>query len=284
MRTAVRRKCITQSNMCSLCSQRVWGFLFELRRGSINAMIGFFDSGSGGLSVLAALRRRAPMADAVYFGDTAHMPFGVRPAEELVALADAGMRTLRMFGAQEIVAACNTVSAHVLSNSAYGARVIEMTGPAARALKSHAGKRVLLLSTPATVISGIYERALDGIVHLEQLPVSTLASAIELEESPVAIRSIIRRALMPLRGNQYDIILLGCTHFPFARDIIEEESQALFGPITLMDPAEAVAQEAAAEFSTLGSGTTFFYLSQDSDTFRRRVSELFPRNAVTRVL
>lgn len=259
-------------------------WVLGLWRGSIVRMIGFFDSGSGGLSVLAALRRRAPLADAVYFGDTAHVPYGIRPQAELIQLADAGMRTLRMFGAQEIVAACNTVSPHVLTGSAYGARVIEMTGPAAHALKPHAGKRVLLLSTPATAISGIYERALDGLVQLETLPISSLAGAIELEESPIAIRSIVRRSLMPLRGRQFDIVLLGCTHFPFARAIIEEEAEALFGRVMLMDPAEAVAQEAAAEFSTLGSGTTYFYLSRDSDTFRRRVEEMFPANAVTRVL
>lgn len=251
---------------------------------SIRCMIGFFDSGSGGLSVLAALRRHAPLADAVYFGDTAHAPYGLRDQSELAVLADKGMQTLRAFGAQEIIAACNTVSPHFLDGAAYGARVIEMTRPARKALEPHRGKRVLVLSTPATAISGIYERALDGLVAVDMLPIPALAGAIELDESEISVRSIVRRALMPLRGKQYDIVLLGCTHFPFVQDMIEEETQALFGPLHVMDPADAVAREAVARFTTYGTGSTYLYLSRDSDIFRKRVQSLFPMKSHVRVL
>lgn len=248
-------------------------------------MIGFFDSGIGGLSVLAALRRHAPHADAVYYGDTRRGAGSAgHPEGQLGLIAAEGLRTLRMFGAQEIVSASDTVAPHELAQASFGARVIEMTGPAARALKPHAGKRVLLMATPATVITGIYERALTPIVSLEQLPISNLASAIEFGESDNAVRSMVRKALLGLSGKKFDIVLLGCTHFPFIRAILEEEIWAHLGAVEIMDPADAVAREAAAQFVTEGSGASFFYLSQDSDIFRSRVEAMFPQHAPVRVL
>lgn len=248
-------------------------------------MIGFFDSGIGGLSVLSALRRHAPHADAVYFGDTLHGAGSAgHPEEALGKMAAEGLARLRMFGAQEIVSASDTVAPAELARAGHGARVIEMTGPAARALQPHRGKRVLLMATPATVVTGIYERVLSPLVELEQLPVSNLASAIEFDESDATIRSIVRKALLPLSGQHYDVVVLGCTHFPFVHDILEEEILGHLGAVEIMDPSDAVAREAAAQFVTAGSGASYFYLSQESDIFRKRVEALFPHNAQVRVL
>jgi glutamate racemase len=248
-------------------------------------MIGFFDSGIGGLSVLAALRRHAPHADAVYYGDTLRGAGSAgHPEEALARIATEGLQTLRMFGAQEIVSASDTVAPAELVHASLGARVIEMTGPAARALQPHRGKRVLLLATPATVITGIYERVLQPIVELEQLPISNLASAIEFDEGDASVRSIVRRALMPLGGRKFDIVVLGCTHFPFVRDIMEEEILSHLGAVEIMDPADAVAKEVSTQFVTAGSGSSYFYLSQDSDIFRKRVEAMFPQKTQVRVL
>lgn len=256
-----------------------------LRHVSIGTMIGFFDSGIGGLSVLAALRRHAPHADAVFYGDTLRGAESAgHPAEQLQEIASEGLRMLRGFGAQEIVSASDTVSPTVLSRASLGARVVEMTGPTARALQPHRGKRVLLMATPATVVTGIYERALAPIVELEQLPVSQLASAIEFDESDTAVRSIIRRALMPMNGRQFDVVVLGCTHFPFVRDIMQEEILGHLGAVEIMDPADAVAKEVSQQFVTAGTGSSYFYLSQDSDVFRKRVDALFPNRVQVRVL
>lgn len=244
-------------------------------------MIGLFDSGSGGLSVLRAMKKRKPKSDVVYFGDVKHAPYGVRPLDELTRLATDGMKTLRVFGAQEIVSACNSVSPIVLAQGAEGARVIEMTRPAARAMRRHAGGRVLLIATPATVNSRIYESAFGGMVILHQQPVSDLAGAIEFGARPDKIREIVRGTLQERWGQKYDYLFLGCTHYPFASSIIEEEARAVFGDITLIDPADAVAEEAERQFNTNGSGAMYFKMSQDSDYFRRRVAELFPEHEHT---
>lgn len=239
-------------------------------------MIGLFDSGSGGLSVLRAVRKRSPDADVVYFGDIKHAPYGTREAHELVHLATNGLRTLRMFGAQEIVSACNTVSPHVLSHGAEGADVIEMTRPAARGMRQYAGGKVLLLATPATVSARIYESAFGGMVILHQHAIHDLAGAIEFGAHEDKIRDIVRGEFQKRWGESFDHVFLGCTHYPFARHIIEEEAQAAFGTLSIIDPAESVAEEAGRRFETRGSGSIYFRASQDSEHFRRRVQELFP--------
>jgi glutamate racemase len=239
-------------------------------------MIGLFDSGSGGLSVLKAVRARNPKADVVYFGDIMHAPYGVRPQHELVHLATNGLRTLRMFGAQEIVSACNTVAPTVLRHGAEGADVIEMTRPAARGMRQYAGGKVLLLATPATVTSRIYENTFGGMVILHQHPIRDLAGAIEFGAHDDKIRDIVRSEFQKRWGQNFDHVFLGCTHYPFARHIIEEEARAAFGTISILDPAESVAEEADRRFDTNGSGSIYFRASQDSEHFRRRIEELFP--------
>ena len=102
-------------------------------------MIGIFDSGIGGLSVLAKIREKAPNADIIYFGDTANAPYGTRPLSELKVLTESAVEFLLSQGARDIVSACNSVSAFMtLSESGFLAQVplsiIEMTRPTIRAL------------------------------------------------------------------------------------------------------------------------------------------------------
>lgn len=89
---------------------------------------------------------------------------------------------------------------------------------------------------------------------------------------------------MPLGGRKFDIVVLGCTHFPFVRDIMEEEILSHLGAVEIMDPADAVAKEVSTQFVTAGSGSSYFYLSQDSDIFRKRVEAMFPQKTQVRVL
>jgi glutamate racemase len=238
-------------------------------------MIGIFDSGSGGLSVLHALRAKAPKADIVYFGDIAQAPYGPLSQEKLAALVQAGMGRLAQHGATEIIAACNSVAFSVLAGAAGHDRVIEMTRPTARMMRGYAGERVLLLATQATVESGIYREALWSIVALDELPVPELAGAIEREKDDGEIADIIRTALQTKAGNAYDKILLGCTHYPLVREAIEAEAAPLFPGATLLDPADAVAEEALQRFACGGSGSVQFLISRDSHAFRNRVAPMF---------
>lgn len=238
-------------------------------------MIGIFDSGSGGLSVLHALRAKAPKADIVYFGDIGNAPYGSRSQEELATLVKAGMGRLAEKGATEIIAACNSVAFSVLAGAAGHDRVIEMTRPTARMMRAYAGERVLLLATQATVESGIYREALWSIVALDELPVPELAGAIEREQPAERITAIIRDAMQARKGNTYDKMLLGCTHYPLVADEIAAVANDLFPGATLLDPADAVADEAVQRFACEGQGSIQFLISRDSHGFRNRVAPMF---------
>ncbi|NQV90281.1 aspartate/glutamate racemase family protein, partial [Candidatus Uhrbacteria bacterium] len=126
-------------------------------------MIGLFDSGVGGLSVLKELRAKAPEADILYFGDIANAPYGPKTTEELVVLTIRAMSILRERGVNQFVAACNSVSVSVIQPivSMFGeapGHIIEMVGPSARTVKKTAHEKILVIATEATVRSGLYER------------------------------------------------------------------------------------------------------------------------------
>ena len=249
--------------------------------GYSTSMIGLFDSGSGGLSVLTALRRRAPRADICYFGDIVHAPYGERDAEELATLTRHGIARLVDAGASEIVSACNSVSLSVLMGAAGDNPVIEMTRPTAHALRAHAGKRMLLIATPATIRSRIYKDAIGVTISLDELPISGLAGAIEFNTPTDEIQRIVHEAFISKKEKEYDGLILGCTHYPLIRSVIEQESAEIFGPLVIIDPAEAVAEEIIRRFDVRGDGLMQFLLSQDSQVFRNRVAELFPASSYT---
>jgi len=244
-------------------------------------MIGLFDSGSGGLSVLTALRKRAPNADVVYFGDIANAPYGIRTPDDLKALTEKGVRLLLDTGATEIVSACNSVSYSVLAGAAHDARVIEMTRPTAHMMRAHAGKCMLLIATPATIAARIYKDALGVTVILDELSIPELAGAIELGAPEGELKRIVRNAFRLREGNRYDGIILGCTHYPLVRNVIEECAKEAFGNTEIIDPAVAVAEDAVQRFDVSGSGTVRFLLSKDSQVFRNRINELFPDGRYT---
>lgn len=238
-------------------------------------MIGIFDSGSGGLSVLSALRKQAPKADIVYFGDIANAPYGGKSPDELAALVQNGMRVLAEHSATEIIAACNSIAFSVLAGAAGHERLIEMTRPTARMMRAFAGERVLLLATQATINAGIYRDALWSIVDLDELPIPELAGAIEDEKTAVEITAIVRAALLKKTGKIYEKVLLGCTHYPLVGGTIEREMRGLFPQAQIIDPAEAVAREAVERFDCEGSGTVTFLISKDTHAFRNRIAPLF---------
>ena len=148
-------------------------------------------------------------------------------------------------------------------------------------LRSRAGARMLLLATLATIESRMYPNAIGVTVLLDELPISGLAGAIEFGAPEEEVQKIVREAFLKRRGKKYDAVILGCTHYPLARGVIEREVADIFGPIEIIDPAEAVAEEVMRRFDVEGSGKTRFLISKDPDMFRKRVSELFPASSYT---
>ena len=243
-------------------------------------MIGVFDSGSGGLTVLAAIREAMPSADILYFGDIRNAPYGEKTQSELAALTEADIRFLQSRGATSIVSACNSVSAS-LAVSLFDTldlpsdRLIEMVGPTVSRFRDR-DERVLLAATPATVRSGIYQNGFRMVgKELAVVAIPGLAGAIEFGAPEAEQERIIRDALAGVLLDRFGTLALACTHYPLARRAFE---RATAGALALFDPAEAVAERARRAFGAreTGEGVLRFVISRDSAPFRARIAEFFP--------
>lgn len=234
-------------------------------------MIGIFDSGSGGLTVLKEIRTRLPNADIIYFGDIKNAPYGIKTSDELVALTAQSIELLQKRGAHDIVSACNSVSA-ALAVSVPPENIIEMIEPTVSSFKDFAG-RILLTATPATINAGIYQNAFRAIgKEVATLAIPNLAGAVEFGTSDAEVEQIIREAFQSVDTSTFDTLILGCTHYPLVKDVFER----LFARLTIMDPAVAVAERVKEKMgeSDAGVGCTHFLISQDSAYFRDRVANL----------
>ena len=212
--------------------------------------IGVFDSGVGGLSVLAELRRLLPHEDFVYCADSAHCPYGGRPVAEIRALTARSTDFLRAGGAKLIVVACNTASAAGLGalRARYGPAlpVVGLVPAVKPAVALTRSRTIGVLATPATLGGTL----LDDVVArfatpagVRVLPVAApgLVEAVEAgaENSP-ATRARLESVLAPLQAAGADVLVLGCTHYPFLRAAIA----AVAGPgLTLVDSGLGVARQ-----------------------------------------
>ncbi|MFM2374229.1 MAG: hypothetical protein RLZZ234_224 [Candidatus Parcubacteria bacterium] len=243
-------------------------------------MIGIFDSGIGGLSVARVIRREFPSADILYFGDTKNAPYGEKSPDELARLTVEGLRLLHARGATSVVSACNSVSTS-LAVSLLDAfdmpadAVIEMVGPTVASLREVEGK-ILLVATTATVRSGIYQNAFRMVgKDIDAIAVPGLAGAIERGASREEQDGIVRAALAGMPQGEYQVLILGCTHFPFARASFE----AFLGPdVAIVDPAEPVAARVLKRFwpREVGEGKSTFLVSMDTPAFREAIATCFP--------
>jgi len=240
-------------------------------------MIGIFDSGSGGLTVLKAIREVLPSADIVYLGDIARAPYGSRSREELSRFTMEALMYLEKRGATSIVSACNSVSAS-LALSLFDTleteprHIIEMVGPTVSAFRSTT-ERLLLVATPATIDSGVYQNAFTMIgVRCTFVAIPELAAAIEFGESDERLETLMREALEPFEDT-YDTLILACTHYPLVSQIFAR----VVPHIDMIDPAFLVAERAERRLwpREAGEGKLVFCVTKETEPFRRRVAALF---------
>lgn len=240
-------------------------------------MIGIFDSGSGGLTVLKAIREQIPSADILYFGDIKNAPYGSKSNRELSVLTVHAIEFLQKHGAGSIVSACNSVSAS-LAVSLFDAlslapdHLIEMVGPTVSSFKN-SSSRLLLVATPATINSEIYQNAFHMIgKEIETIAIPDLAAAIEFGKSEEEIEHIIREAFKNVQISNFDVLILACTHYPLVIEIFRR----ILGEINIFDPAIAVGDRVKRQLwpSEVGDGTMHFIISKDSQPFRDRVALL----------
>jgi glutamate racemase len=212
-----------------------------------NRPIGIFDSGVGGLTVMAAITQLLPSENLIYFGDTAHVPYGSKSREVVTGFSTAIASFLTAQNVKMIVVACNTASAFALPalKRKFNVPVLGVIEPGSKqAVATTRNGRIGVIGTEGTVTSKSYSRA---IFRLHK-PAEVFAQACPLfvpfvEEGwldhPV-IRQVAREYLAPLIKNNIDTLVLGCTHYPLIDKVIRD---AAGGKITLIDSAAATARE-----------------------------------------
>ncbi|MCX8043127.1 MAG: glutamate racemase [Desulfobacterota bacterium] len=233
--------------------------------------IGIFDSGVGGLTVFKEIRRALPEEDILYLGDTARVPYGIRSPETVRKYALANANFLVKQNVKLLIIACNTASAIAMSalHAMYDMPIIDVVRPGARSAAAVTKRRrVGIIGTEATIRSRAYEQELERIdssivVYQQSCPLFVpLAEEGWCErEDPIATM-IANRYLAPLKETGIDTLVLGCTHYPILKDVIQH---VVGHNIVLVDSAEEIARETVVVLER--SGLRRRDTRQGSETF-----------------
>jgi glutamate racemase len=250
-------------------------------------MIGVFDSGVGGLSVLREIRRLLPDADLVYLADQARAPYGERSLQEVRDFAEAIAGYLIAGGAAPVVVACNTASAAALRQLREHWEGVPFVGmePAVKpAATMTATGKVGVLATQATfqgeLFADLVARYGNGVEVLPQACPGLAALIEEVPPNDPGAADRLAGYARPLVEAGVDVLVLGCTHYSFLQEALAER----VGPaVTIVNPAEAVARRVAAvaeEAGTAaGSGATTYLTTGDPRRFAAQVELLLGERA-----
>lgn len=207
-------------------------------------MIGVFDSGIGGLSVLEELEKVLPNEDFYYYGDSINNPYGEKSDQELLEITSHIVDVLKENGAKIIVIACNTATTRVMKKlrEKYPKMIFVGTVPAIKVASDHDSKNTLVMATEATIHSLRTAELIrdnkrkDQNIYLVSCP--GLANAIETKNEE-KIKSILQETFLPYKDKNIDTIVLGCTHYPFIKKEILEEMPG----VKLVDGSHGVSME-----------------------------------------
>jgi len=226
-------------------------------------MIGIFDSGLGGLTVVREIQKRLPNADIRYLGDTARLPYGTKSSKTVLGYIEESTRFLtQKRDLSALVIACNTASAVWLQSpkawrqsleKSIGVPVLDVVQPAAKqalqlssgqakkARKANKRRRIGVIGTPTTIASGIYQKHLEGLaITAQSCPLLVPFIEEGWEQYKEMADQLLARYLAPLLDARVDTLILGCTHYP----LIEEEIRAIMGAdVAIVNSAHAVAEE-----------------------------------------
>lgn len=219
------------------------------------APIGVFDSGAGGLTILSALRQALPNENFIYFGDTAHCPYGTRTEEDIIELSLHACQFLIEQGVKLIVVACNTASQAALSAlrahfSIPFIGVVPAVKPAAE--RTRRG-RIGIAATNQAIKAAYLRHLIDDFaadIHVYAVGCPELVTLVEHGDldSPV-VEEILRTALKPLTDKDVDVLVLGCTHFPALRPAIE---RIVGKDVQVIDSGAAIARRTQTILATEG--------------------------------
>lgn len=260
-----------------------------------NLPIGIFDSGVGGLTVYRALHNRLPNEHFIYLGDTARVPYGTKSMATVERYAIENAVFLASRGIKMLVVACNTASALALPKirEKIGIDVVGVIGPGGRKAveitKGTANPKIGVIATEATVASNAYFEAIRRASEAAEVYQTGCPLFVPLAEEgwtgEAETYTIAAKYLAQMKAFQPDALVLGCTHYPILRDVIQ---QTVGESVKLVDSGEATAEEVAKLLlekglanSNLVAGTRrlcddldHFFVTDAADRFAR-VAERF---------
>jgi len=249
-------------------------------------MIGFFDSGVGGLTVFEKVKKILPNENYLYFGDLKNIPYGEKSKEELIILADKIFRFFESKNVKAVVMACNTTSANTYEElkDKYNFKIYPIIQSCASVIAKLPIQKIGVLATDATIKSGVYGRELKK--HNTKLEVFEMScppwvNIVEnkTQNEPESINSV-NYYLHQMLENKPDKLILGCTHYPYLLDVLGE-----FAPKEMfIDPSEYFAQfiKNDLELNNLLSdnnvGSEQFFVSANPERFKETSSMFYNIN------
>ena len=246
-------------------------------------MIGVFDSGIGGLTLVKPLREHLPNADIVYFGDTGRVPYGTKSKDTIIKYSHQDVKFLLSRGVDSIIAACGTVSSNAMDilQASYDVPIEGITRPAvSAALRATGSGKIGVIATSATVNSGVFQRLIGDADPRAQVYAKACPLFVPLIENGYVARDcevtrlVVRDYLTQLRESGIDTLILGCTHYPLIKPIIRD----FIPEVTLIDASEAASEEFALHRAGSedkdGMGKLKIYVSDISQQFSY-MAELF---------
>lgn len=239
--------------------------------------IGVFDSGLGGLSVVREMERLIPQESIIYFGDIARLPYGSKSKETIAEFSHQIMHFLLQKDVKAVIVACGTASSNALEElqSSYELPIMGVVEPGARAAaRATRCGRIGVIGTEATIRSGAFER----LIKQENPEIQVYNQACPLfvplvEEGwfeDEVTRQVVHRYLAGLKENQVDTLVLGCTHYPHLKKLVQQE---MGQEVTLINPSRAVVEEMKAYLeahdlqSDAEQGRYEFYGSDSTEKF-----------------
>lgn len=253
--------------------------------------IGIFDSGIGGLTVADAIVKNLPNENIIYFGDTAHLPYGEKSAASIQAYA---VKIADMLIQQEcklILIACHSASAAafelIREYIADKAILVNVIDPVIHLLKNHyAGKKIGLIGTRQTVNSNIYKRKIEALnagIILSSCATNLLASAIEEFGNHPVIDGLLAQYLSHPDLQNIDALVLACTHYPIIKDKVSRHFDASIDMIDSSNTA-ALAVKLELEKNHLlnpqKKGRQHFYVSDYTESFATNAKLFFDENII----
>lgn len=254
-----------------------------------SAPIGIFDSGVGGLTVAKALSNVLPNEQFIYFGDTAHLPYGDKSRELIRHYSVHIAEFLIEKGVKHVVIACNSASASAYDDvktlcEEQGIHVTNVIDPVIDYIKSKPFHTIGIIGTKATIGSGIFQHKLSDLAHLDVRAKSTPLLASMIEEgfagSEVS-RGVLKSYLSDSTLNGIQAIALACTHYPI---IANEVNDFFNGSVEVLDSAGIVAHKVKETLeqenllNSTGNANYTFYVSDITEGFQHLTSLFFGKD------